>query len=444
MTPARTNTLPLLLLGSFIFLLFGIALEATSPFGMIDFKALYWGARAAIQHQNPYEEKQVLATYVAAGGTFPSDPFAAIRIRQAVTRCINLPTTLFLVSPLAHCGAGLAEAIWICLTAGCFLIAAFAAWKLGVQFEPQVAGMLIFLVIINSESLLLLGNSAGLVVSLCTIAVCCLVRERFVLIGIACLALALVMKPQDAGLPWLYFLLAGSTHRKRALATLGLVICLSVPAALWIARVAPHWPHDLNRELATTSQRGEENDPGPASAGGHGIGMIINLQAAISTIKDDPQIYNIASYCICGGLLAFWVFRTLRAPLSEQNAWYAIAAVAALTMLPVYHRAYDARLLLLCVPACAIRWREGGRAAWVALLVTLGSIVITGDLFWMVYLTFLHSYFSSASSLMQKVFLGFQVASAPIVLLAASTFYTWLYFTSKKAVPMPVETSQAV
>lgn len=359
MTPARTNTLPLLLFGSFVFLLFGITLETTSPFGMIDFKALYWGARTAIQHQNPYQEKQVLATYEAAGGTFPSDPFAAIRIRQAVTRCINLPTSLFLVSPLAHFSPRLAETIWMCLTACSFLIAAFAAWKLGAQFEPQVAGFLVFLFIINSESLLLLGNSAGLVVSLCTIAVCCLVRQRFVLIGIACLAIAMVMKPQDAGLPWLYFLLAGGTHRKRALATLALVICLSVPAALWIAWVAPHWPHDLNQELATTSQRGEENDPGPASAGGHGIGMIINLQAAVSTIKDDPRVYNIASYCICGGLLAFWVFRTLRAPLSEQNAWYAIAAVAALTMLPVYHRAYDARLLLLCIPACAIRWRQG-------------------------------------------------------------------------------------
>jgi hypothetical protein len=428
MRSARTNTFPLLVLGALIFVLFGGALEMTSPFGMMDFKALYWGSRSAIEHRNPYRGDNILTTFETDGGKFPPDPVAALRVRQAVTRCINLPTTLFLVAPLAWLPNQPAEWIWTALTAGSLILAAFAVWKLSERFEPQIAVILASLVLINSESLLLLGNSAGLVVSLCTIAVCCLARERFVPLGVAVLAIALTMKPQDAGLPWLYFVLAGGAQRRRALASLALVVCIGIPAAIWISHVAPDWPHDLSQVLSTTSQHGEENDPGPASSGGHGIGMIINLQAAISSIKDDPHTYNLGSYSICGVLLLLWISRTLRGSQDERSMWYAIAAIALLTMLPVYHRAYDARLLLLCIPGCALRWREGGGGAWAALGLTLSSILITGDLFWMGYLTFLHSYLASATSLVQKVLLDFQMASAPTILLAASIFYVRLYF----------------
>jgi hypothetical protein len=79
------------------------------------------------------------------------------------------------------------------------------------------------------------------VVSLSAVAVWCFLRERFVLAGILCLAVALAVKPQDSGLVWLYFLRAGGVYRKRALQTLLATAVLSLPGVLWVWHASPHW-----------------------------------------------------------------------------------------------------------------------------------------------------------------------------------------------------------
>jgi hypothetical protein len=86
-------------------------------------------------------------------------------------------------------------------------------------------------------------------------------------------------------------------------------------------------------------------------------------------------------------LLIVWAFVTLRSRPSPRRTWLALAAIAALTMLPVYHRAQDTKLLLLTVPACAMLWAEGGRIGRLALLVTSAGFVLTGDLPWVVILS---------------------------------------------------------
>ena len=61
------------------------------------------------------------------------------------------------------------------------------------------------------------------------VAVWCFIRERFVPAGILCLAVSLAVKPQDAGLVWLYFLLVGGVYPKRALQTLVAMLALGLP-----------------------------------------------------------------------------------------------------------------------------------------------------------------------------------------------------------------------
>ena len=48
-------------------------------------------------------------------------------------------------------------------------------------------------------------------------------------------------------------------------------------------------------------------------------------------------------------------------------------------MLPVYHRPYDAKLLLLAVPACAALWAQGGVRRWLGLVTTSAAILVTSD-----------------------------------------------------------------
>jgi hypothetical protein len=245
------------------------------------------------------------------------------------------------------------------------------------------------------------------------------------------------MKPHDVGLMWLYFLLAGRVYRKRALQTLVVVAVLSLCAVLWVSHVAPHWMPELESNLAASSARGGLNDPGPVSTGGHGIGLVINLQAILSFFRDDPRFYNPATYLVCGVLLLLWLIKTLRSRFTPAGAWFALAAIAPLSLLPVYHRSYDAKLLLLTVPACAMLWVEGGPIAWIALLINASGFVLTGDLTWAIILGIINHLSLSTTPLRAQMLLAVQVFPAPLILLTMTIFYLWVYMRRAQGSALP-------
>ena len=160
-------------------------------------------------------------------------------------------------------------------------------WDIAAEAAPLLAGVLILLILADSELFLVLGNPAGVAVSFCVIPVWCFLRERWEMLGVICLAISLMLKPHDGGLVWLYFLLAGGAYRKRAWQTLGLVAVLSLPAVIWVSIVAPDWLAELRSLLSAYSSHGDINDPGPASMASHGIGMVISLQSVIKAFQDE-------------------------------------------------------------------------------------------------------------------------------------------------------------
>jgi hypothetical protein len=183
---------------------------------------------------------------------------------------------------------------------------------------------------------------------------------------------------------------------------------------------------ELHSNLVANAVRGGLSDPGLASTGAHGLGMVISLQAFISVFWDDPRIYDPASLIICGLILLPWAVVTVRSRPTPARAWLALAAISALTMLPVYHRQYDAKLLLLSVPACAMLWAEGGVVRWLAVLLNSAAFVVTGDLstaFYLHLVTNLHPSTGWAATLQTYV----QVLPASLTLLAMSLFYLWAY-----------------
>ena len=428
MTKARQDAFYLMLLGSVFFVAIGAVMELTNPLRMTDFLQVYASSRCVAHHHDPYRPDELLAFYQADTGSLPSDSGVVTHtLRMIVFIAPNLPTTLFLIAPIAALPWRLAVPIWMTLIAAGFILACYCVWKVGAESAPRMYGGLIFLLLVNSGLLLSAGNTAGLVVSLTVIAVCCFLQQpfaRFVPAGIVCIAIALAMKPHDAGPIWLYFLLAGGAHRKRALQTLVLTAAIILPSVLWVAHSAPHWAPELQSNLAAGLSSGGLNNPGPTTQGGRGIGMIISLQALLSLIRDDAHFYNPAAYVICGALLLIWCVRTLRISFSLRSSWFALAAISALAMLPFYHRTYDARLLLLAIPACAMIFTGRGRLGRYALLLTLAAIILTGDLFWIVVFELTHYSGLSAT---------YGTIPAPLVLLATGIFYLWVYLRSDPA-----------
>jgi hypothetical protein len=417
MLKERQDSLLLLSLGSVFFVLVGGAIAYFNTLGMIDFKEFYFGAKCLVEHHDPYQQSQLWALYKRDAGDVPST-LGSVLVASHGHLTPNFPTTFFLVAPLALMPLKFAGVIWFILSAAAFVLAAFATWNAGAEFTPLLAGALVFLFLVNSEMLLALGNTVGLVVGLSVIAVWCFLQNRFTIAGTICLAIALVMKPHDVGLIWLYFLFAGGMARKRALETLIPVAALVVPAVLWTSQIAPHWLVELQANQSALMQRGALNDPGPHSGGSFGVNMTLCLQTIVSRFWDNPHFYNPVVYLICGALLLIWLRKTLQIGFSPRLAWFAIAVVAPLTILVVYHRSYDARLLLLSVPACAMLWQKGGRLGWCALALTLVAIILTGDIFWIVVFQITH--YSGPS-------LAWGVIPAPLILLALSVFYLYVY-----------------
>ncbi len=423
MTRARLDGLYLLLLGSAVFVLLGAVLESVSPSATVDFRMTYYSARSLLQHGDPYKESEVLRVSQAEGGNRPWDTANPRHVMQY----IYLPTAFSFTIPLAMLPWGPAHILWLTLTAGGLILASFLMWNLGAGYAPIVSGALLGFLLANSELLMVTGNMAGIAIALCVVAVWCFLRERFVPAGILCLAISLACKPHDTGLVWLYFLLAGGAYRKRALQTLVATVALSLPAVLWVWHVAPHWMQEWQSNVSGLSARGAMSDPGLSSAGAHGLGMLVNLQEVIAVFWDNPRIYNPASYLVCAPLLLAWGFATLRFRPSPRNVWLALAAIAALSMLPVYHRQQDTKLLLLTVPACVMLWAEGGVIGWLALLVNSAGFVLTGDLPWVMFLGFIGHMRPPTTAFGAQILTALQVFPAPLMLLVMGVFYLWVY-----------------
>ncbi len=209
----------------------GLLLGQTAN-GWADFRGVYSGTRCLLEHQDPYKASEWVAAYGAVGGKRPSE---TVESNPTSGLYVNLPTTFIFVAPFAMLPWQPALLLWIILTAGVFTFAAFLMWNLGARYAPNVSLLLICILLTNCEMVFGGGNTAGIVIGLCLVAVWCFLREQFVWAGVLCLAVSLAIKPHDAGLVWFYFLLAGGVHRKRALQTLLVTAVLGLSAFLWVS-----------------------------------------------------------------------------------------------------------------------------------------------------------------------------------------------------------------
>jgi hypothetical protein len=316
----------------------------------------------------------------------------------------------------------IARILWSVIAAAASIVAAYLIWKTAAECAPLVMGGLLCIFLINSPTLFI-GNPAGISVGLCAVGAWCLAEESFVFVGMLCLAASLLVKPHDPGFVWLYFMLAGKNYRRRGLIVLAIMACASFPVVLWVQHLSPHWIQEWHSDLQAFTLHGEMNDPGPNTGGGRGILMITDLQAVFSFVRDDPRFYNLASFCVCALLLVVWTVVTLRSKITRQNTWLALATIAPLTMLPVYHRQYDAKLIVLMLPACAVLWMKRGLLGWFALMLTLVVVVLDGDFTWFVLGHFFSGWYPPDGSFLT----AFPV---PLSLLGATCFYLWIYARS--------------
>ena len=200
--------------------------------GMVDFRALYFGARCVVQHQDPYREAHFLALYKAESGQFPSEHTSLLDFLRVVPVCVNPPTTLFVVWPFTWLGWSLAHIVWLIFQSALLALAGFLVWEMSSSYAPRLSLVLIALLLANCELLLKLGNASASAVSLGILALWSFYRGHYEWAGVVALALSLALKPQISGVIWFFLLVVRPETRKRALQTL-VLLALFVGGSVW-------------------------------------------------------------------------------------------------------------------------------------------------------------------------------------------------------------------
>lgn len=422
MADTQRDSLYFVVLGCTVFILLGSTLTYTMDWSMADFKSLFYAARCLHAHLDPFDPRNSLnqSRLEEAHHPIENTPAGEMAIRNVY------PPTVFLVTfPLAALKFEQAALLWGALNAGCLVIAAFQIWNLSVNESALTAGAMIGFLIANAVTVVALGNAAGISIGLCIIALWCFLKDRYSTAGILCFALSIMLKPQNCALIWLFLLMAGGRYRRRAAQTALATAALSSPLILWTNFLSPHWMSELASNIAFLSARGGVNDPGPSSP--LWPTAMVNLQTVVSLARNDPHLYNPLAYALFAALFIPIATVAARSKPSQFRFLMGLAAISALTMLAVYHRRNDTKLLLLSVPACVLLCRHGGLRGRVALAITSAALFFTADLPWIFVVVLLRRMEAHHKALTDALQAPLVVVPAPLSLLAMSVFYVWAY-----------------
>lgn len=441
MSKMRSTSVILILLCSAFSIVMGRWLDQSSGAGTSSYRAVYYGARCLIDHADPYNPAEFSRVYHAESGTLPRDPARQPLFLRAVMVCVNLPTTLFLLIPLALLPWGLSHILWLILIAISLALGAILAYDLTIRDDSRLPLILICLLMANCQVLFTVANTAAAAVGLCIIAVWCFIRRRFEWLGVIAFAISLALKPHDSGLVWLWLLVSGGVVlRRRALQSAVLVAAIAIPAVLVVDHSSPQWRSELTANLAATSAHGDISDPGPSSNSRQGSAdIIIDLQTALSVLDDDPHFYNPATYLTCGVLILIWLIASMRSRHEAANNFLGLASICALTMLVSYHRPYDAKLLLLAIPAVSMLGFENRLVRNLASILVTISVLFTSDLPLALLAVLTRGIDLLSLSGVSRTLLLPVLRPAPLALLLMSIVFLWLFVRRARIeIPEPI------
>jgi hypothetical protein len=340
-----------------------------------DFKQPYASARCVLHGCDPYAEAPTREQFLEAGGV---DEDATVF--QAYSS-LYPPPSLVMLTPVAALRYPAAHELWFVVIALLFSLASAAVAELSLSFLGGGTAIVLTVVlaafIFSSTILLMLGQITGPVVSLLVIGAWLLIHDRLRWLAVLCLTAALLLKPHDSLLiVGLYLLVAGARWRRAWLAVMALALVFTAGSLAWFQHspATSHWTTELPANLKGNTSSGNVND---ATLSNLQASEIADLKALVGTVTPSPRLATLGELGGSAILLLLWIVPVVRMRDTRTKHVLALAALSAITLLLIYHRQYDTRLLLLVFPATALllaRRRGWGLAA---LALTAVASVIT-------------------------------------------------------------------
>jgi hypothetical protein len=353
-----------------------------------DFKQPYSSARCLLKGCDPYSEADTRAVFLSAGGRDTDavvfQPYSAL----------YPPFSLTVLLPIAALPYRAAHAVWEAVIAASFSAAVLlTADVCALGGASVLAAFVLALFTASSTILIMLGQLSGVVIALLAIGFACIYRMRktprllLVPAGLlpwiagVCFCVAVLLKPHDAAIPLLYLPFAGRVWRKTFFVVLTVSLLFAALSIVWFAHMpqTTHWLHELRTNLHGNAMPGSPDSPR--------IGQTVALeQASLESIfavfLANATHYDLAAIGLSAVFLGAWIVPVARLRSGFRKDAFAIAALACLALMPVYHRQYDSRMLLLVFPAVAVLLAEWRRlSGWIVLFLVTIATALTSHVF---------------------------------------------------------------
>ena len=341
---------------------------ARSP-RLYDFRTVYAAARAWGAGANPYDHPTLERIWKDAGG---QDLVGGGAIENFPS--VYPPTTFAVVWPIALLPARAACTAWLAIMLALLLAMLYELGTLAdLPFPRRILLAAIVLLLGPLHSGVQGGNVVVPAVALIVIGLAQLHRARRAIVGrahptvvagMAMLVIATCLKPQ-LGLP----ILAWQLLRFPRAAAVALSICcialLATVGRMHMANVP--WLPSLRANYAVAAGPGGSFD---FTLHNRYRDHLTNAQVPVFSIVREATATQAIVAVITAGLIAAFLLRRwqLHRERGGIDDLLALSVVAAIALVPVYHRYYDATLL--CLPI-AYAVRAGARNGKILLLLTL-------------------------------------------------------------------------
>jgi len=206
------------------------------------------------------------------------------------------------------------------------------------------------------------GNQTILVVGCCAAGVYAAAAERDTIAGLF-FGVACSLKPHIGAFLVVFYVLRG--RWRLLVSAVGFATALVLVAVARMRVVGVHWFADYVSNIQFAAARNRIDDFTTANPIRF---MLINLQVPFFSFTHNAKSANLLAFAIGGILILIWTFFVLR-NRSEKSELLALATVAVIGLLPLYHRLYDASILAIPLCWCVTSLDELKAVARVSLLL---------------------------------------------------------------------------
>jgi glycosyl transferase family 87 len=257
---------------------------------------------------------------------------------------------LVVMAPIAAFPWKIAKILWLSVLLISFVVTVWAlALAAGLRRDEvrTLAIVAACLALAPFQTGIASGNQTILVVGLCAAAIWAAQNRRDVTAGVL-FGIGCSVKPQIGAFLVLYYLV-----RKRwqlFITAVGSTLGLVLVAAFYLELRGVSWVQDYVHNARGFVSTNNIDDFSSANPGRFAL---INLQVPMFSITGHSSSANLLAFLIGGFLIGTWLYFVARYQRTPELL--SLGAISVISLLPVYHRFYDASLLALPLCWCTTR-----------------------------------------------------------------------------------------